>query len=285
MLIMTTVTSSNRPLFGPDDIEIVMQTIFNDDVSGDFDLVLIDEAHHEAAMTIQLLLESIGGCPIIGLTADDQRADGVTLKFDHFVRPITRQEAVERGFLAETDLTSIVVHPKCDMVEWFEDVVTNFGHEMRQSLAFFSTRKEVMLATCILQELGYKAVGLDTQSHKQVQEILDRFKLSEIQFIVSCEKLGEGIDVPICSDVLIFETIASYMKLNQKVGRGARPQTDCRIWECINAMSGDNLDTTYVVGTPRTHRLLSKRQGRWVTRYFDYTDDKTNLLHQETADE
>jgi len=48
------------------------------------------------------------------------------------------------------------------------------------------------------------------------------------------------------------------------------------VWELINPLSGRNLDTTVVVGTPEFHRLISKEGGEWVERAFDYVTHRTN---------
>lgn len=64
--------------------------------------------------------------------------------------------------------------------------------------------------------------------------------------------------------------------LNQIIGRAARPDSECNVWELINPMSGRNLDTTVVVGTPASHRLVNKERGEWVERQFDYITHRTN---------
>ncbi len=73
-----------------------------------------------------------------------------------------------------------------------------------------------------------------------------------------------------CTDVYLGRSYGSYPQLNQVIGRASRPDSECRVWELINPLSGRNLDTTVVVGTPERHRLISKRKGKWVQQDFDY---------------
>ena len=75
---------------------------------------------------------------------------------------------------------------------------------------------------------------------------------------------------PGCTDVILGRQFGSYPQLNQVIGRAARPDSECRVWELINPLSANNLDTTVVVGTPVRHRLVSKLRGEWNEREFNY---------------
>ena len=76
--------------------------------------------------------------------------------------------------------------------------------------------------------------------------------------------------------MLLGRQFGSYPQLNQVIGRAARPDSDCNVWELVNPLSGRNLDTTVIVGTPEYHRLISKEGGQWVEREFDYVTHRTN---------
>ncbi|MGZ8924541.1 MAG: DEAD/DEAH box helicase [Nitrososphaeraceae archaeon] len=248
----------------------------------EFDLVIIDECHHEAMSTIQYKLDIMGGFPIIGLTATFNRADGCIIKFDAVINPITREEAVAQGFLAETSIYSIVDVPTKDKTVIISKVLEQYAHLMGQTMVFVRTKKEVGVITQVLQDMGYLAVGLLNQSTKELDKILEAFSEGKIEFIVSCKRIGEGIDVKNCSDVVCGRQYNSYTELNQNIGRAARPDggTDgeavCRVWELVNPLSSSNLDTTVIVGTPIQHLLISQEKGKWVEREFDYITHATN---------
>jgi superfamily II DNA or RNA helicase len=266
------LTQAERAYADASNIELILHSAFQpipDDL--DWDITCIDEAHHEAMMSIQLQLDSIGDKPIIGLTATPDRADGCLIKFELIIAPISRQEAVDQGFLAPTRLHSFVDVPTKNKVPFLKQIFTEYGDQMGQTMVFVRTKKEVREITSFLSDLGYSAVSILDQNDKQTDLVLDRFSSSEIQFIVNCNKINEGVDVAGCTDVVLGRQFGSYPQLNQVIGRAARPDSDCNVWELVNPLSGANLDTTVVVGTPELHRLIYTRGGEWCEREFDYT--------------
>lgn len=257
------------------NVDLISQSAFSDipqEVLDDgWDLTIIDEAHHEAMMSIQLQLEYIGDKPVIGLTATPDRADGCVIKFEVIINPISREQAVLEGWLAETEINTFVDTPTRDKTEVIKEMINHFGHEMGQTMVFVRTKAEVQRISDFLNDSGYISIALTNQNEKQLDIILDQFSAGKIQFIVNCNKINEGVDVAGCTDVLLGRQFGSYPQLNQVIGRAARPDSECRVWELVNPLSGTNLDTTVVVGTPKRHRLIAKSKGKWVEREFDYT--------------
>lgn len=241
-----------------------------------WDVTCIDEAHHEAMSTIQYHLDKLGDHPIIGLTATPDRADGCLIKFETIVNPISREQAVAEGYLAPTHIHSFIDVPSKEKVDVLTDIFENYAHQMGQSMVFVKTKKEVSAITLVLQNLGYAAVGVLNQSDKELDAILNQFSEGKVQFIINCNKINEGVDVKGCTDVILGRQFGSYPQLNQVIGRAARPDSDCNVWELVNPLSGRNLDTTVVVGTPESHRLVSKEAGVWVERQFDYVTHRSN---------
>lgn len=256
-------------------VEFIQQSAFSDIpdevLAAGWHMTCIDEAHHEAMMTIQYQLEKIGDYPILGLTATPDRADGCLIKFEEIVNPISREQAVEEGWLAETFLHSFVDTPAKYKTEIVSDIIRNFGHQMGQTMIFMRTKKEVAEITELLVDLGYAAIAIVNQSEHELDRLLNEFSDGNVQFVVNCNKINEGVDVKGCTDVLLGRQFGSYPQLNQVIGRAARPDSDCNVWELINPLSGRNLDTTVVVGTPKMHRLVHKVRGDWNEQEFDYT--------------
>lgn len=261
-------------------VEFISHSAFADltqeDLDAGWDITCIDEAHHEAMSTIQYHLDKLGDKPIIGLTATPDRADGCLIKFDVIVNPISREQAVEEGFLAPTRIHTFVDVPSKEKTMVLTDILENYSHEMGQTMVFVKTKKEVASITNVLTTLGFSAVGVLGQTEKELNGILEDFSAGTVQFIVNCNKINEGVDVKGCTDVLLGRQFGSYSQLNQVIGRAARPDSDCNVWELVNPLSGRNLDTTVVVGTPEYHRLVSKEGGQWIEREFDYITHRTN---------
>ncbi len=253
------------------NVEFIPHSAFMDIPPGVvWDVACIDEAHHEAMQTIQFRLEKLGRKVILGLTATPDRADGMLIKFEVIVAPISREQCVKEGWLAPTYLNSIIDTPSQNKVPITKMIIDQFGHEFGQTMMFFRTKKEVREINEYLCQLNYKSIAILDQSNKELDDTLNRFSDGEVQFVLNCNKINEGVDVKGCTDVFLGRQYGSYPQLNQVIGRASRPDSDCNIWELVNPLSGRNLDTTVVVGTPERHRLISKRHGKWIEQDFDY---------------
>lgn len=268
------------------NIEFISQSCFSpipqERIDEGWDITCLDEAHHEAMSTIQYQLEHIGNVPLIGLTATPDRPDGCLIKFETIIEPITRMEAVEQGYLAQTYLNTIVDTGKRDKYDIVTETIAAYGHEMGKTIIFMRTKDECRRVNDFLEANGYKSVALLGQTSKQLDVILESFSAGEFQFIVNCNRINEGIDVKKCSDVILGRQFGSYTQLNQAIGRTSRPDSDSVVWELINPVSGTNLDTTIVVGTPERHRLISKRGGQFIEREFDYVYSES-VMPKNTA--
>ncbi len=276
------LTQAEQTFADSNNVHIIPHSIFSDipedAIKNGWDITVLDECHHEGCMTFQYQLDNLGSKPIIGLTATPDRSDGLLIKFESIINPISREQAVEEGFLAPTFLNTIVDTPAKNKVPITKMIIDEFGAEFGQTMMFFSTKQEVRDITEYLTTLGYKAVAILTQTNKQLNALLNDFSEGKVQFLLNCNKINEGVDVKGCSDVYLGKQFGSYSQLSQVIGRASRPDCDCRVWELINPISGRNLDTTVVVGTPERHRLISKKQGIWITQEFDYASNDYQVL-------
>ena len=232
-----------------------------------WDIACIDEAHHEAMMSIQHRLEKMKDKPIIGLTATPDRADGHLIKFENIIAPITRSEAVKEGYLAETAIHTIIDTSGVNKTNLIIDVINEFHADMQQTLIFLRTKNEVRNIQKHLEQMNLKSVALIDQSDKEMNDILDDFDHKKIQFIVNCDRINEGVDLKGCTDVFLGRTFKSYPQINQAIGRAARPDSGCNVWQLANPLK-DNLDTSAVVGDAISHRLLFKKNNQWNIKFF-----------------
>jgi len=91
------LTQAERTFASGNNVHIKTGTPFSEVSSENIDwadIFVIDEAHHEAMMSVQYQLDRIAVKPIIGLTATPDRADGMLIKFEEIISPITREQAV-----------------------------------------------------------------------------------------------------------------------------------------------------------------------------------------------
>ncbi len=227
----------------------------------EFDLVVIDETHHESMTTIQMKLDVLGGHPFLGLTATPDRPDHCLLKFDKTVCPLTRQQAVDEGYLAPAHLHDFV--DLTHSTKFYQSVLENYAPQMGQTIIFARTKVEVAIYNTLLTNLGYNSVALLDQRPAEIDKVLDRFSAGEHQFIINCARLREGVDVKGCTDVVLFRQFGSLVALNQVIGRASRPDSDCNVWSMVDPLSTRNHDATAIVGIPETRRLISYERGHW----------------------
>lgn len=227
------------------------------------DLYIIDEAHHEAMMTIQMQLDTMGDKPIIGLTATNVRPDGLLLKFDDEIALLSREKAVEEGWLAESSVWTIVNsqtmcgrQADADTVDITTRTIQQYHSIMAKTMVFMRTRSEVARLVENLTNLGLTAIGLVNQSAKQIEEALNAYDQGQYQFIVNCAKLGEGVDCPDTTSVVIARTVGSLTQLNQIIGRSSRPSTESYVFELVNPLHPDTLSAVDVIGIPKQHQLV-----------------------------
>ena len=268
------LTQADRTFAEDNNVELILQStqskIPEDLIQAGWDITVIDEAHHEAMASIQYQLEHLGNHPIIGLTATPDRADGCVIKFSVIINPISRELAVAQGYLAETDLYSVVDGAEKDKTKILKEIFNTYAHMMNGTMVFVQTKREVGIIVDHLRSLGYSTAGILNQNKDELNTILDEFSQGKWQFIVSVNRLGEGIDIKGVTTVVLGRTIGSYPLLNQIVGRAARPDCACQVFEIINPLSGYNLDTTCVVGTPNRHTLVYHAANQWWEEEFDY---------------
>jgi superfamily II DNA or RNA helicase len=227
-----------------------------------FDIVCMDECHHESTVSIQLKLEKISQVPFIGLTATQVRSDSTLIKFDKFVEPLTREEAVEQGFLAKSNLFSFIDSPSREHSDMVLDIIELKKDIVGQAMVFVRTKAEALKLTAAINKLGYVARSLVDISEKVLNGELKSFENKEYQFAVSCNKLGEGVDIKGCESVIIGRTLQSYPLLTQIIGRSARPDCESNVFEIINPLSNSNLDATALI-SPEVHEVWYKVRGQW----------------------
>jgi len=257
-------------------IEIIPQSAMSDipiDVMEQgWDLTFIDESHHEAMMSIQLLLKNLINHPIIGFTADNQRNDGMLCKFDRTVLMITEQEAAEKGFIEKVGINTIIDYNSPNKAQLGIDLVKEYGHCMGNTIVFLRTEREVHKFHRGVKALGYSSEYLDkTSSEKALDDALDRLSTGEIKFLINCQKVGEGIDTPNCTDVLLLRHFNSRAEKKQYIGRAIRNDSPCQAWEIMNPLE-DNITAKQCVGAVKFERLIHKHRGEWFEEMMSGED-------------
>lgn len=276
------LTQAEQTFVDDSEVELITQSMFSDIpedvIKKGWHVCILDEGHHESCQSFNMKLEKLGEAPIIALTATPDRPDKMVLKMEVIIAPISRDQAVVEGYLAPTKIHSFVDSPSKDKIGILTEILTDYGHQMGQTMIFVKTKREVTALEKVIRELGYVGVGILSQSEKELDKLLNQFSKGEVQFLINCNKISEGVDVKGCTDVVLGRQVGSYPLLNQIIGRAARPDSECNVWELVDPLNGNNLDTTVVVGTPESHRLINKERGVWKQRMFDYVSTKSSRI-------
>lgn len=246
--------------FENESIELIPHSAFSaipeELIEKGWHMTFIDECHHEAMMSIQYLLNDLTDRPVIGFTAEDKRGDGLVIKFSKMIVAISEYEAAKRGFNEKAGLNSIVDFSGTDKTPLAKRVMGDYHTHMGNTILFFRTEKEVNAVTKFMRGKGMKVAALNgTANEAEVDRQLERLSRGEIQFLVNCQRIGEGVDTPMVFDVALFRTFNSLAEKKQYIGRSIRPDSPCAVWELINPLV-DSVQAKDVVGLTKYERLL-----------------------------
>ena len=216
----------------------------------EFDIVMVDEAHHTPAVTFSEALEVVGTDKILGVTATPWRGDGERLEaiFGEAVFKKGILEGIERGFLSD-----IEYHMMLDNVNWLEvascsrgsytigdlnnrlflpsrdedlvdKVLKNWKKIGRpQTITFCKRVEHAENLQAIMNAVGISSrilVGRNTLADR-AKTLMD-FRAGEFSNLIGVEMLNEGIDVPDVGLIIFARVTHSRRIFVQQLGRGLR---------------------------------------------------------------
>ena len=236
-----------------------------------FDLVIYDEGHHEAMETWQNNLPHVSNKPIIYLTATPDRADKMMMKIQEEVKAIDRKTLEDQGLLAKMRVYSIMDSnlTSKERTVLIKEYVLKFKNELDKTLITVRTHFEAKaLFRMLLDEDPTLRMGLCVDvTPQEVNQIISRLENDEIDFIINCNKLNEGVDIKGLTDVILGRQFGSAAELNQNVGRGIRPKTKGenigKIHQFINPLKKSLDASKDVGGVPESHWLREFSHGNW----------------------
>lgn len=178
------------------------------------DLVVLDEAHHEATQSCVLLYEKMRATWTLGLSATPLRTDRMKLSFQETVRTCSIARLIREGYLSPFDSYLIPNYSVENVAGFFLADRARWG----KSLVFFST-----IAECVAfrERLAAAGVGCEVvtgDSDKERQ--IDAFARGIVPVVANVAMLSEGFDQPDVASV--FARDASRLPMIQMCGRGLR---------------------------------------------------------------
>ena len=210
------------------------------------DLVIIDEAHHVAAVTYQSIIAKYPDAKLVGLTATPCRRDGRGLGsvFSALVEAPQVAWLTENGFLVKTrvyapstpdlagvhtrlgdyvesELAAAVDRPKLvgNIVEHWHRLA-----ERRRTIVFGTSVSHAIHLADEFAKSGVRAAHINGETPKEERdEILARLSRGELEVVTNCMVCCEGWDSPTVSCAVLARPTKSMGLYRQMAGRVLRP--------------------------------------------------------------
>jgi superfamily II DNA or RNA helicase len=220
------------------------------DVLPQFDLVVVDEAHHIGAETFRNTITALNPRMLAGVTATPWRGDGYDL--DVILGPalvrIGIAEGLQRGFLAEVDYRLLG-----DDLDWaFVQTVSRYGYSLSQlnrcliiptrddqaariirevvekekrraGLVFSPTIVHAETFAAILRRYGFRAEAISSEQPPRERDlVMSRFRAGQLDIVATVDLFNEGVDLPDVDLIVFMRATHSRRIFVQQLGRGLR---------------------------------------------------------------
>ena len=222
-----------------------------------FDLIIVDEAHHSAADSWQLVLERFPDAKIVNMTATPFRSDKAEIAGKLVYRyPFKRAtvkgfvKKVQAWYVAPSEMTftakgetkTYILDEVLKLKEhdWFSkgialsDIcnihIVDNSLEKLEELRQTGTHHQLIAVACSVDHAkeirslynarGYKADVIYSQLAKdKIADVMRQLKSGELDCIIQVQMLGEGFDHPKLSVAAIFRPFRTLAPYIQFVGR------------------------------------------------------------------
>ena len=211
------------------------------------DLLVYDECHHICASTWGHIAKTFPETPQIGLSATPQRLDsrGLGEYFDELIVGPPIGTLIDGGYLAPTvvyappspaDLAGLRVRAgdyatdetaaRMDKPHITGDAIAHYRRlcDREPAICFTVTLAHAEHVAAQFRDAGYRAQRIDGgHSDDERAALITALGTGGLDVLVSCELIGEGIDIPIVAAAILLRPTASLTIHLQQVGRAMRP--------------------------------------------------------------
>ncbi len=218
-------------------------------LSDHFDLVVIDEFHHAAAVSYRRVIDHFTPTFMLGLTATPERGDGAELSALCEDRLIHRAGLIEgiarrllvpfvyRGIKDELDYAAIpwrrghfdpaaldkALIRESHAAQALAQYLRHAGTSLRRGLWFCASIAHAEFIAAFLTSRGITAVAVHSGPTGAPRgESLRRLGDGELQAIAAVDVFNEGVDVPDIDVVVLLRPTESRVVFMQQIGRGLR---------------------------------------------------------------
>lgn len=245
----------------------------------DFDIIIIDEAHHVKADSYKRIIKQYPKARLLGVTATPYRLNGAGFhpEFEKLIISWPISQFIQRGYLCDylyysirpdSDLQSEIDTMKIDRYDG-DYLDSEMMHVMDRGeirakivntyLKFAKGKKGIVYAVnkehnrhlkeqFIAAGIQTEVVDSDTPKDER-NRIVERFRKGEIDILCNVNIFSEGFDCPDIEFVQLARPTKSLAMYLQQVGRGLRPAKNKR-----NVIILDNVGLYNKFGFPSTRR-------------------------------
>jgi superfamily II DNA or RNA helicase len=176
-------------------VEASFISMFDRDPPKGLDLLIVDEAQHDAAQSMAALHQAVRPRFILGLTATPFRADRIKLCFDTVIKDAGIHQLIQDGYLSQYHHYTLPDWSPAAAVRCYLSHRARWG----RSIFYFHTLAECADADARLTAAGVRSEVVHAGSDRERQ--LEAFQAGEVDVISNCMVLAEGFDCPALATV------------------------------------------------------------------------------------
>jgi superfamily II DNA or RNA helicase len=165
-------------------------SMFDKNPPANLDLLVVDEAQHDAAGSMAHLHNVVRPRYILGLSATPFRADKVKLCFDTSIRDAGIRTLIEDGYLSKFRHFTMPAYTPDSAAEFYLRERDRWG----KTVFYFHTVPQCERAAAILRKAGVRVEVVTAGGDRDAQ--LEAFENGEVDVLVNCIVLAEGFDCP-----------------------------------------------------------------------------------------
>ncbi|QGJ71278.1 Type III restriction protein res subunit [Planctomycetales bacterium 10988] len=154
------------------------------------DMLIVDEAQHDAAMSMANLHSIIHPKRILGLTATPFRTDRMKLCFEKVITDAGIQTLIDEGYLSRYHHYTIPAYTPQMVAETFAKEPEHWG----KTLMFFYRHVDCLTCQHELKQHGFESEVVTGKTNREKQ--LEDFHNDRFQVLINMSILTEGFDCP-----------------------------------------------------------------------------------------
>jgi hypothetical protein len=171
------------------NVKMHMISMFDKNPPTGLDMLVIDEAQHDAAGSMGHIHAKVKPKWSLGMTATPFRADRIKLCFDKVIKDAGIHRLIQDGYLSPYHHYTIP--------DWKPDTVVEFFLRERdrwgKSLIYFHTLKACWYVWQLLCEAGVRC-DVVTGNERKCAQLIEGFHDNKLDALINCAKLTEGFD-------------------------------------------------------------------------------------------